>query len=98
MTPSATAPALRNYSPKQCEELLKRLDPREQRELARLLQAKEQHELWNRIAQPVPSWDAGPLLWLTEHTFTEDHHAKSKGTPFLAHFPKDEYVRILVDY
>jgi hypothetical protein len=98
MTQSATATALSTYSPKQLAQLVTRLDPREQRELARILQAKEQYELWNEIAKPVATWDQGPLLWLTEHTLTEDHHALAKGTEFKAPFPKDEYIRILVDY
>lgn len=87
-----------NYSTKQFAQLLRKLDPKDQRELTDLLERRAQYETWNLIAKPVANWDAGPLLWLTEYTRTEDHHALAKGTEFLAPFPRDEYIRILTDY
>jgi hypothetical protein len=98
MTQSGTMPALRNYSAKQFSQLVARLDPNSQRELTQLLERREQYELWSQVAKPVACWEAGPLLWLTSHTFTEDHHSLAKGTEFLAPFPRDEYIRVLVDY
>lgn len=98
MTQSATMNALRSCSPKHFAQLLTRLSPEAQRELTDLLERRAQYEIWNEIEKPVADWNAGPLLWLTKYTCTEDHHSQSKGTAFLAPFPHDEYIRVLLDY
>ena len=57
---------------------------------ARLAQ-KERNGIWELCAQHVASFDAGPLLWLTKYTKTEDTHWLTKGTPAVAPFPRKEY-------
>jgi hypothetical protein len=59
---------------------------------------EEQELLWNKMSERVASWDAGPLLWLTHYTKTEDTHWLTKNTAFLAPFPKKEYLRVVLDY
>jgi hypothetical protein len=84
----------RSYSPKQ----LAGLTPSEKRRAAQLLQQIARNEAWELCSRKLATWDAGPLLWLTQHTKTEDSHALEKGTEFACPFPKLEYVRVLVDY
>ena len=48
-------------------------------------------DTWDRIAQPIASWDSGPLLWLTKYTKSEDTHWLTKGATYKSHFPgRDE--------
>jgi hypothetical protein len=54
--------------------------------------------IWDQCAHRVASFEAGPLLWLTDHTATEDLHWMQKGTPPVAPFPKKEYLRVALHY
>jgi len=60
--------------------------------------AGEQQRLWELMGVRVASWDAGPLLWLTKYTKTEDTHWLTKNTAFLAPFPQKEYLRVVMQY
>src|SRR5579872_6722242 len=42
-------------------------------------------------AEPVASFNKGPLLWLTRYTATENEQAEQQGLPFRAPFPKKSY-------
>ena len=55
-------------------------------------------DIWNRCAQRVASFEAGPLLWLTQHTATEDLHWLQKGTPPVAPFPAKQYLLVAMSY
>lgn len=100
---------LQPYSKERLNELLKFLDPNEQKELADILEAEErklaeqveagdQDRIWQLIVQGVPSWEAGPLLWLSRYTKTEDTHAIAKNTEFRVPFPSKSYLLCLFDY
>jgi hypothetical protein len=78
--------------------LLANLNEQEHKELQGILEQEEHRHVWERIAKPVASWDAGPLLWLTKHTKTEDTHWLAKGTEFHAPFPQKEYLRVVMQY
>jgi len=43
------------------------------------------------FAQEVASFDAGPLLWLTQFSATENPQFERQKLPFLAPFPKRSY-------
>jgi tellurite resistance-related uncharacterized protein len=88
----------RNYSPAQFNALVKFLDPRQKIELENLLEAEGQDQVWQVCGERVASFERGPLLWLTEHTMTEDDHWMHKGTPPVAHFPKYPYFECLLKY
>src|SRR5260370_34867199 len=49
------------------------------------------------LAQPVASFDAGPLLWLTKHTATQNPNHEKQGLPYLAGFPRKSYFIPLFD-
>lgn len=55
-------------------------------------------KIWAKCAERVSSFDAGPMLWLTTHTATEDLHWLQKGTPPVAPFPVKEYLRVVMQY
>jgi hypothetical protein len=59
---------------------------------------KRREELWALIGERVASFDAGCLLWLTQHTATEDNHWMAKGTPPVAPFPKKQYFAVILKY
>ncbi len=73
------------------EKLIPNMTPEEQREAAAALERSEQDAIWELCGKRVASFEAGPLLWLTQHTYTEDEHWLRKGTPPVAHFPKKGY-------
>ena len=56
-------------------------DPRQQ----------ELDSIWDLCGQPVASFEAGPLLWLTNYTCTEDTHWLKKKTQPVAPFPRKQY-------
>lgn len=58
----------------------------------------ERRRIMSACAEDVASWEAGPLLWLTKHTLTEDTHWLVKGTNFLERFPQKEYLRVVMQY
>ena len=90
--------ALLRYSLKQRSELLAALTREEAQELADILEQEANRELWERIKLREAAWDRGPLLWMTRYTLTEDTHALAKGTPFKSPFPKNEYLRVVMQY
>lgn len=57
-----------------------------------------QREIWAKCAQKVASFEAGPLLWLTRYTATEDLHWLQKGTPPVAPFPVKKYLAVALAY
>lgn len=55
-------------------------------------------QIWQKCSERIASFDAGPMLWLTKHTATEDLHWLQKGTPPVAPFPVKEYLRVTMHY
>ena len=47
---------------------------------AQQLERVNQEISWRLCSQHTASFDSGPLLWLTQHTRTEDKHWADKGT------------------
>lgn len=89
---------LKSYSPELLSVLITHLNDEERDEFNDLLEQDENSFIWERIAIKEAAWDRGPLLWLTQHTKTEDTHWMAKGTDFLAPFPKKEYLRVVMSY
>jgi hypothetical protein len=68
-------------------QLVTRLSPH-----ARLRLLAAAHERKDELlARPEASFDAGPLLWLTRYTKTENPQYEEQGVPFLAGFPRKSY-------
>ncbi len=65
---------------------------------AMIRQERERRIVWNHIGQREASFEAGCLLWLTQHTATEDQHWMSKGTQPIAPFPRKEYFAVVLNY
>ena len=61
-------------------------------------QELEMRRIWKLCGQRVASLDAGPLLWLTKYTATEDLHWLQKGTPPVAPFPSKSYLVVTMRY
>jgi hypothetical protein len=82
--------------PRRWNKSLERLEQsrkeQQQKEQEMLLHAND----WARIMEKTASFDAGPLLYLTTFTKTEDHHWSEKGTQPVAPFPKKEYLRVVL--
>src|ERR1035438_8893648 len=95
---AAAWPDYRSYSLEQRNELLAKLTPDEQTEALAILEAEDNEATWERCSQKVASFDAGPLLWLTQYTKTEDTHWMSKGTASTAPFPRKQYFAVLLKY
>lgn len=91
-------PPWRSYSPAQLQSLIAKLSPSEKLTAIACLQQIKNNESWELCSKRVANWDAGPLLWLTQFTKTEDSHALAKGTEFLSAFPKLDYIKVLIDY
>src|SRR5579872_714393 len=76
-------------------ELTKRLRNLSREELSQLSPQESAQIDWflrdQRCAQPVASFSAGPLYWLTTLTKTENEQAEQQGLPFRAPFPKKSY-------
>jgi len=66
-----------------------------------MLQARKAQDvrdkIWERCGQNIASFEAGPLLWLTEYTYTEDTHWLKKGTNPIARFPKKDFFVDVAD-
>lgn len=90
--------ALQTYSSEQITAALPNLTDSELRELADALEEKDHNETWKLCGQKVASLDAGPLLWLTKHTKTEDTHWVSKDTASVAPFPAKGYFAAVLEY
>jgi hypothetical protein len=61
-------------------------------------QEMAKREIWAKCAQKVANFEAGPMLWLTQYTATEDEHWLHKGTPPVAPFPTKQYLAIAMLY
>lgn len=82
---------LGRLSPQVLNALLGVLVPSEAKELAEILEIEENQHLWDLMGRRDASFEAGPLLWLTKFTQTEDQHWMAKGTPAVAPFPTKSY-------
>ncbi len=90
--------ALQTYSSEQISAALPLLTDSEKLELANALDDKNHNEIWDLCGEKKASLDAGPLLWLTQYTKTEDTHWVSKGTQPIAPFPRKEYFAVVMKY
>ena len=72
-------------------EQLLQLDDERLAEIDQFLTQARYEELDALCRQPVASFDAGPLLWLTQLTKTENPQYEIQGVPFLAGFPRKTY-------
>jgi hypothetical protein len=70
---------------------LAKLDEENLRTLLRLIRAERYQKIDALCRQEVASFDAGPLLWLTRFTKTENPQYEEQGRPFLAGFPRKGY-------
>src|SRR5438067_7302174 len=78
---------LRSLTPAQLEQF----DDETLRRLANIVRTSQHDHMESLFTQEVASFDAGPLLWLTQHTATENPQYENQGLPFLAPFPKRSY-------
>lgn len=51
----------------------------------------QRRAIWEQCIKRAATFDAGPLLWLTKYTKTEDQHWLAKGTAPKAPFPTLDY-------
>jgi hypothetical protein len=79
---------LRDSSP---AELVEHFDKEELREIHEGLAEIEHDRLDALCAQRVASFQAGPLLWATAVTMTENPKHLQQGLPFKSHFPQKGY-------
>ena len=63
-----------------------------------LLEEEANDAIWKACKQKEATFDSGCLLWLTQHTATEDQHWMSKGTQPIAPFPAKEYFAVVLKY
>src|SRR3954468_24972836 len=89
---------LGRLSPQVLNALLGVLVPSEAKELAEILEIEENQHLWDLMGRRDASFEAGPLLWLTKFTQTEDQHWMAKGTPAVAPFPTKSYLSVVMGY
>lgn len=89
---------LKSFSPQLLDVLLANLAPTEANELAEILEIEENQHLWDLMGKRDSSFEAGPLLWLTKFTQTEDQHWMAKGTAAVAPFPTKSYLSIVMGY
>ena len=73
------------------------LDDAQVERIESLLTAAKHDEIDALCRQEVASFDAGPLLWLTRYTKTENPQYEEQGVPFLAGFPRKSYFVPLFD-
>jgi hypothetical protein len=64
----------------------------------RVKQELMRREVWAKCGEHIASFEAGPLLWLTQYTATEDLHWLQKGTPPVAPFPAKQYLLVAMQY
>src|SRR5437016_4214518 len=93
MSTSPLFNSLQGATDEEISQLARRLSPG-----ARLRLLAEAHERTDKLlAEPVASFDAGPLAWLTKHTKTQNPNHEKQGLPYLAGFPKHTYFLFLFD-
>jgi len=68
-----------------------RLGPEKLAQIARVLTPAKNDAIDALCRQEIASFDAGPLLWLTRYTKTENPQYEPQGLPFLAGFPRKGY-------
>src|SRR5947207_11076000 len=78
---------LRSLTPAKLEQF----DDETLSRLANIVRTSQHDRMESLFTQEVASFDAGPLLWLTQHTATENPQYEKQGLPFLAPFPKRSY-------
>ena len=89
---------LETYSPLQLNALVKALSPDERKRFGLAIQGIRNKKTWDLICKRESSFSAGPLLWLTEYTRTEDEHWLTKNTSPVAPFPKKDYFVPVMEY
>src|SRR5437868_5274791 len=89
-TALTVAAVLQSYSPAQLSALLPHLTPAERREAERIV-------LWDECRQAVAAFERGPLLWLSEHTKTENPKWQEQGVGFREPFPRKSYFVPVMD-
>src|SRR5271165_7114962 len=72
-------------------EKLLELPPEELAQLEQVLTKAKYDQIDALCRQEVASFEAGPLLWLTRYTKTENPQYEEQGLPFLAGFPRKSY-------
>jgi len=72
-------------------EQLGRLDPEDFAEAEALVGLYGNEKANEQIGRKVASFNAGPLLWLTQYTKTENPQHGSQGLPFIGPFPRKPY-------
>ena len=96
--PKSAMSALKSFSPAALNAALKNLTDKEYAEILELIEIEQNEDLWTKISERVASFEAGPLLWLTKYTMTEDKHWMAKGTAPEAPFPKKSYFAVILKY
>lgn len=94
--PKSAMSALKSFSPTALNAALKNLTDKQYAEIIELIEIERNEDLWVKIGERVAGFEAGLLLWLTKYTMTEDKHWMAKGTQPVAHFPKLEYLAVLL--
>ena len=72
-------------------EQLLRLDVEELADIDHVLSEAKNDQFDKRCAEPIASFDAGPLFWLTTFTATENPHHEHQGLPYRAPFPMKKH-------
>src|SRR6266498_2244343 len=85
--PNPSIELLRHLTPAE----LAGLDDEAVRRIASYLRNTEYDRLDALCAQEVASFEAGPLLFLTQFTATENPQHEQQGLPFLGPFPRRSY-------
>ncbi len=85
--PNPSIELLRHLTPAE----LAGLDDEAVRRIASYLRNTEYDHLDALCAQEVASFEAGPLLFLTQYTATENPQHEQQGLPFLGPFPRRSY-------
>jgi hypothetical protein len=68
-----------------------KLDPEKLAQIARVLTPATNDAIDALCRQEIASFEAGPLLWLTRYTKTENPQYEPQRLPFLAGFPRKGY-------
>ncbi|MGA8872470.1 MAG: hypothetical protein WB460_15085 [Candidatus Acidiferrales bacterium] len=78
-------------------EKLLELPPEELAQLEQVLSRAKCEQIDALCREETASFEAGPLLWLTRYTKTENPQYEEQGLPFLAGFPRKSYFVTLFD-
>jgi hypothetical protein len=94
---STATTALTSRLRKLSREQLLQLPPEELARIDGFLQETEHSKIDSLLAQTVATFEAGPLLWLSKYSATENPKHEKQGLPFVAPFPKKSYFVTLFD-